>query len=129
MKIFLVSLILFLSLNSLVFASEEFLPEAQEKRANELFLQIKCLVCEGQVIESSNAEVAYELRKLVRDKIASGQSNEEIKNFLVKNYGEEILTKPPFNSQTALLWLLPVIFFIIGIGFFLKFLISKKKTT
>lgn len=102
------------------FAAENFLPDDQEKRAHNLFLQIKCLVCEGQVIESSNAQFAFEMRKLIREKIANGQSDEEIKTFLVNNYGEEILNEPPVNKETALLWILPILFFLSGMLFLFR---------
>ena len=59
---------------------ENHLPEPQEQRARELFLQINCPVCSGQVIESSDTKIAFQLRKLVREKIIEGKSNTEIKH-------------------------------------------------
>ena len=98
-----------------VFAVEKFLPKAQEERAHNLFLQVKCLVCKGQVIENSDAQIAFDLRKLIRDKISQGSTDKEIKDFLVENYGIEILTFPPLNQETLFLWLSPIIFLILGI--------------
>ena len=112
------------SLNS--FAAEEFLPEAEEKRAQNLFLQVKCLACAGQVIESSNTEVSFEMRKLIRQQILSGLSDDQIKQYLVDNYGAQILTSPPVNQETALLWFLPLIFAVIGFLGFAIFFFRKK---
>jgi cytochrome c-type biogenesis protein CcmH len=118
--------LLFTATNTL--ASEQFLPTPQEKRANNLFLQIKCLVCNGQVIENSNSKIAYEMRKLIREKITEGLSNQQIKNFLTKNYGAQILTTPPLNKSTLLLWLLPLIFFMAGMAMLLiRFFKSKAQ--
>ncbi len=127
MRIFLISLTFLLISALKAFAGEElFLPEEQEQRAQNLFLQVKCLVCEGQVIENSNSGVAFELRKLIREQIQTGLSDKDIKNYLVSNYGPEILTSPPLNKHTLLLWLLPLIFFVIGFFVILKDLCTTK---
>jgi cytochrome c-type biogenesis protein CcmH len=120
MRIFLISLILLVINAAKLIAAEDFLPQQQESRAQSLFLQVKCVVCEGQVIENSNSQVAFELRKLIREKIQSGLNNEQIKSYLVESYGPEILTSPPFNNQTILLWALPIIFAIFGLFFIYK---------
>jgi cytochrome c-type biogenesis protein CcmH len=119
MKIFcnlIICLILCLIFRSaFAFSPENHLPETQEKRARELFLQIKCPVCAGQVIESSNAEISLQLRNLVRQKIAEGKSDDEIKADLIKEYGEEILNYPTSNIARYLLWILPFIFIVVGV--------------
>ena len=106
---------------SYAFAPEEQLPAAQEERAKNLFMRVKCLVCDGQVIAASDTEIAYNLRKLIRQKIAQNYSDEEIKSYLIKHYGQDILTSPSFNRITFLLWVLPAIFVIAGIFILLKF--------
>ncbi len=117
-KIF-VSLFLFFVLqnavleNAFALAPEQRLSDAQEQRARELFLQIKCPVCAGQVIESSSTEISFQLRKLVREKISQGQSDEEIKDYLVAEYGSDILNSP--TKSDFLLWILPLIFVVAGI--------------
>jgi cytochrome c-type biogenesis protein CcmH len=115
----LLSLILFLSINTAFSQSNDFKHQSlsinQEKRAHNLFLQVKCLICEGQVIESSDTQIAIELRKLIKAKIYQGYNDDEIKDYLVQNYGADILTSPPINSQTIFLWLLPLVFLSIGI--------------
>ncbi len=95
--------------------------EKQEERAMKLFLEVRCLVCDGQVIENSNTEFSYQMRKLIRKKISQGQSNEEIKNYLTNEFGENILTTAN-NEKT--LWLLPIIFAIV-FSLFLYFPIKK----
>lgn len=110
-------LILFLFLFS--FSAFAFSPEvrlaneAQENRAMNLFLQVRCLVCEGQVIENSNTEFSFEMRKLIRQKIFEGASDEKIKTELVQKFGEDILTEPNARGVGFLLWCLPIIFAII----------------
>jgi len=93
--------------------------EAQEQRAMNLFLQVRCLVCNGQVIENSDTEFSFEMRKLIREKIAKGESDEEIKTELVKEFGENILTEPQ-NFTKIFLWLMPAIFALAGIFLLLR---------
>ena len=110
----------------LAFAPEDYLPEPQEQRARKLFLEIKCPVCAGQVIESSETEVAFALRKLVRSQIIEGKSDEEIRSYLVGKYGDEILNSAPFNKKTALLWFLPLVFAVIGTIVGVRILCKKR---
>ncbi len=84
--------------------------DAKEQRAMKLFLEVRCLVCEGQVIESSNTEFSLEMRKLIRRKILEGKSDEEIKTELVKEFGEDILTEISQKNNGFLLWILPISF-------------------
>lgn len=117
---FFVIIFLFLVGNSFAFAPEEYLPEPQEQRARELFVQIKCPVCAGQMIESSDAAVALEMRKLVREQIKQGKSDEEIKSYLVANYGDDILTSENLNKNNFIIYLLPIIFVVTGSWFLMK---------
>jgi len=122
MKIFLfnILLIIFFSVDSLALSTEEKLENPQEEqRAMNLFLQIRCLVCAGQVIENSDTKFAHDVRKFVRKKINEGLSDEEIKAYLIKNFGDEILQTPTLKSQPVL-WLLPLIFLPIALIFTLK---------
>ena len=120
MRTFSISLILLLSLtsNSFSLRVEEKLPLKQEKRAINLFLKVRCLVCNGQVIENSDAEFAYEMRKLIRKKISQGQNNEEIRSYLINNFGEEIITDLDSKNENYILFLSPLIFALI-LGFIL----------
>lgn len=106
----LIILIYFLS-SSLSFAlspESHLANEAQEQRAMKLFLEVRCLVCHGQVIENSNTEFAFEMRKLIRQKISQGENDQQIKKDLVKEFGSDILTYSNFGRNNFLLWLLPI---------------------
>lgn len=90
------------------------LTESEEQRAEALFSELRCVVCQNQSIADSDAAVASDLRTIVRDKIAAGASDREIIEFLVSRYGEFVLLRPPFDMRTLLLWGAPV--FLLGIG-------------
>ena len=95
-----------------------------ESRARNISKNIRCMVCQNQSIDESNAPLAEDLRILIRTKIKEGSTDKEIYNFLTDRYGEFILLKPPFNSKTLMLWLLPFIFLILGI--YIIFYHNKK---
>jgi cytochrome c-type biogenesis protein CcmH len=80
---------------------------AQEARARELSRELRCMVCQNQSIDDSEAPLARDLRLLVRERIAAGDSDKAVMDFLVARYGEFVLLKPRFNSHTILLWLIP----------------------
>ena len=79
----------------------------QEERARALSQQLRCMVCQNQSIDDSDAPLARDLRLLVRERIAHGDSDAQVIDFLVARYGPFVLLKPPFNPHTVLLWLLP----------------------
>ncbi|OAF11063.1 cytochrome c-type biogenesis protein [Bradyrhizobium neotropicale] len=79
---------------------------AKEARARELSRELRCMVCQNQSIDDSDAPLARDLRLLVRERIAAGDSNSQVLDFLVARYGEFVLLKPRFERQTLLLWLL-----------------------
>jgi cytochrome c-type biogenesis protein CcmH len=79
----------------------------QEARARALQKELRCLVCQGESIDESGAPLAADLRKLIRAHIARGESDDEIKRYLVARYGDFILMKPPFEADTYALWLAP----------------------
>jgi cytochrome c-type biogenesis protein CcmH len=81
----------------------------QEARARALFHELRCVVCEGESIADSNAAVAADMRRDVRRRIAAGESDGQIKAYLVSRYGDVILMRPPLKSATALLWFGPLI--------------------
>ena len=87
----------------------------QEIRARNISKNIRCMICQNQSIDDSNAPLAKDLRILIREKIKQGKSDGEIYEFLTDRYGDFILLKPPLKSNTFVLWLLPFIFFSIGI--------------
>ena len=111
--------------NSVTVEPDEILQnQEQELRARNISKNIRCMVCQNQSIDDSNAPLAKDLRILIREKIKEGKNNEEIYNFLTERYGDFILLKPPFKLSTLLLWLLPLVFFAIGI--LLVFLHNKR---
>ena len=79
---------------------------AREARARNLSQELRCMVCQNQSIDDSDAPLARDLRLLVRERIAAGDSNSQVLDFLVARYGEFVLLKPRFERQTMLLWLL-----------------------
>ena len=87
----------------------------QELRARKISKNIRCMVCQNQSIDESNAPLARDLRILIRNKIKEGEKDKEIYKFLTDRYGDFILLKPSFNLNTFVLWLLPFIFVLIGI--------------
>jgi cytochrome c-type biogenesis protein CcmH len=87
-----------------------------EARAREVSKELRCLVCQNQSIDDSDAELARDLRLLVRERVAAGDSNEEVVDYVVSRYGDFVLLKPPFKTSTYLLWLGPAGILAIGLG-------------
>ena len=96
----------------------------QELRARDISKNIRCMVCQNQSIDESNAPLAKDLRILIRNQIKNGKNNKEIYEFLTDRYGDFILLKPAFKLNTLALWLLPFIFVLVGI--FIVFFHNKK---
>ena len=125
-NILLISFVLlFNPLNVFSIEPDEILSDSKlENRARNLSKGIRCLVCQNQSIDDSDSELAKDLRKIIRIKIVEGKKDKEINDFLVEKYGNFILMKPPFYSETFLLWSSP--FIIVFIGFIIIFLSLKK---
>ena len=87
----------------------------QELRARNISKNIRCMVCQNQSIDESNAPLAKDLRILIRNQIKNGKNNKEIYEFLTDRYGDFILLKPAFKLNTLALWLLPFVFVLVGI--------------
>ena len=120
-----ICLSLFFSNSSNTIEPDEILQDQkQEFRAREISKNIRCMICQNQSIDESNASLARDLRILIRNKIKEGNNNEEIYIFLTDRYGDFILLKPPFKLSTLALWFLPFIFFIVGV--FIVFWHNKK---
>jgi cytochrome c-type biogenesis protein CcmH len=98
---------------------------ADERRAHEIFKQIRCVVCDGESINDSKADIAKSLRVLVREKVESNLSNDEILNYVTERYGDVVLMKPPFKQSTFLLWAGP--FILLSIGGVLLWRIFQKQ--
>lgn len=84
-----------------------------EERVHAVSKELRCLVCQNQAIIDSNAPLAKQMKQVVRERIQAGDTNEEAKTYLVARYGDWILLKPPFRSNTAILWLGPFIILIL----------------
>jgi cytochrome c-type biogenesis protein CcmH len=87
---------------------------AKEARARELSRELRCMVCQNQSIDDSEAPLARDLRLLVRERLAAGDSNAQVLDFLVARYGEFVLLKPRFERQTLLLWLVAPVLLAVG---------------
>ncbi len=128
-KIFLISFYICLlqfSLNySYTVEPDEILQnEKQEARARNISKNIRCMVCQNQSIDESNAPLAKDLRILIRNKVKEGKKDKEIYKFLTDRYGDFILLKPAVKLNTFALWFLPFILFVIGI--FIIYFHNKK---
>lgn len=100
---------------ALALALEAPLPDAQqEQRAKALFHEIRCVVCQGESIADSGADIAGDLRRDVRKRVEEGESDDAIKAMLVSRYGDSILMSPPVNRMTALLWIGPFLVLFIA---------------
>jgi cytochrome c-type biogenesis protein CcmH len=85
-----------------------------EARARALSAQLRCMVCQNESIDESNADLARDLRLLVRERLQAGDSDDQIRAFLVRRYGDFILLKPPFKPETWLLWGAPFLVLLVG---------------
>lgn len=112
--------VLFLVLGAVLLAGATTVPEKrlpdpeQEARAQDIMAEIRCLVCQSESIANSNADLAADLRQVVRERVVAGDSKAEVKTYLQDRYGDWVLLEPPFKTTTVLLWLAPVLFLAIG---------------
>ena len=88
---------------------------ALEARARQLSAELRCLVCQNQSIDESNAPLAKDLRLLVRERLTAGDSDDAVLDFIVARYGSFVLLKPPLGPETILLWTAPLVL-LVGIG-------------
>jgi cytochrome c-type biogenesis protein CcmH len=89
---------------------------ALETRARALSSELRCLVCQNESIDDSEAPLARDIRVLIRERIGKGESNDSVRAYLVSRYGDFILLKPPFKPETLLLWLSPVLTLGLGVA-------------
>ena len=129
-KFFILLMVLTLSASALaqqtpvqepmVFANQQ-----QEDRFNQLTQELRCLVCQNQNLADSDAPLAHDLRREVQEMLQTGQSNEDIKRFLVERYGDFVLYRPPVQTNTYLLWLAPLLL-LLGGAWILRGSIKKR---
>ena len=89
---------------------------AQEARAERIGSQLRCLVCQNESIEDSNADLARDLRHIVRQQVLAGRTDQQIIAWMVARYGNFVRLRPPFNPTTWLLWLSPLLALAVGLG-------------
>lgn len=110
-----VVLIVALALPAAAVQPDEVLSDpALEARARALSLQLRCMVCQNQSIDDSDAPLARDLRILVRERLKAGDTDSQIREFLVARYGQFVLLQPEKNYRTALLWLAPLLVLLAG---------------
>ena len=113
-----------------LYSVQAILPEEQmadpldETRARDLAAELRCLVCQNQTVDDSDADFAITIRSIIRDQISAGKSDNDILDFLRQRYGDYILFNPPLNRMTFILWLTP---FILLIGGIIMIIITRPK--
>jgi cytochrome c-type biogenesis protein CcmH len=127
MKRFVFLFLLFAGPALAALAPESLPNPAQEAHARALQKEFRCLVCQGESIDESNAPLAADLRRLIREHIAHGESDAQIRQYLVARYGEFILMKPPVEPDTYLLWIGPVAVLLLG-GLAIFLIISRARS-
>ncbi|WP_038593042.1 cytochrome c-type biogenesis protein [Neorhizobium galegae] len=85
-----------------------------EQRARNLSAQLRCMVCQNQSIDDSNAELARDLRVLVRERLTNGDTDGQVIDYVVSRYGEFVLLKPRLSAKTIILWAMPVLLLLVG---------------
>lgn len=96
------------------YANTQLSDPAQEAKARDLMLTLRCLVCQGQSIADSDADMAGDMRALVRKKIEAGESPTDIRMWLIERYGDWVSYDPVFTRLTAVLWIAPLAFILLG---------------
>jgi cytochrome c-type biogenesis protein CcmH len=104
------------AVDPLPFASRE-----EEVRFQKLTAELRCLQCQNQNLADSDAQLAKDMRAKVLEMMQQGQSNTDIKDFMVTRYGEFVLYNPNFNAKNSALWLVPLVFFAVALGFLWRF--------
>jgi cytochrome c-type biogenesis protein CcmH len=130
-RILLLSILLTVLAPSLARAvqPDEVLPNPKlEARARAISAGLRCLVCQNESIDDSKADFARDVRLLVRERLKLGESDEQVRAFMVKRYGDFILLKPPFDLETAFLWGMPALVLAAG-GIALLFGLRRLQST
>ena len=110
-------LALFLAAPAMAVGPDEVLPDpVLEQRARDISAGLRCLVCQNQSIDDSDADLAKDLRVLVRERLLAGDSDEAVRQYLVDRYGEYVLLNPRVNNHTILLWIAAPVLLIGGLG-------------
>jgi cytochrome c-type biogenesis protein CcmH len=106
---------------------DEILPDQRlESRARAISAELRCLVCQNQSIDDSDAPLARDLRLLVRERLKAGDGDNQVIQFLVDRYGEFVLLRPRFNTETYALWIAPLLIFLMGVFFVRRLAVGNK---
>ena len=100
-----------------------------ESRARNIDKELRCLVCQNESIDDSNADLAHDLRVLVRQRVVAGDSDAQVKQYIVARYGNYVLLKPPFDAETYLLWFGPLVLLVGGVGVATVFYLRTARTS
>ncbi len=101
----------------------------QEQRYQALINELRCVVCQNQSVGDSNAELAQDIRELVHKKIHAGETDQQIKDFMVERYGEFVLYNPPINAKSYILWYGPLVLLLLAFIMLVYFIRRHAKTT
>src|SRR6266540_4553149 len=130
MKRLVVQLLLLCSL-ALTVSAQEARPLAEdpelEKRLTTLAKELRCLVCQNETLADSQADLAEDLRRQIREQMKAGKSDQEIISFLTQRYGDFVLYKPPVKSTTYLLWFGPFVLLLMGIAVLYRYLKRRRE--
>jgi cytochrome c-type biogenesis protein CcmH len=128
MRAFLFALVLLMAAPAGAVEPDEILDDpVLEARARALSQEIRCLVCQNEPIDSSNADLARDLRILIRERMVGGDSDDQVKAFLVARYGDYVLFDPPMKPSTYALWFGPAVVLLLGMfGVFLFFARARR---
>lgn len=122
------ALLMLISIAAVAVEPSEMLDDpALEARAREISAGLRCVVCQNQSIDESNAELARDLRILVRERLTNGDSDQDVLDYVVSRYGEFVLLSPPIKGSTYALWFGPLIFVVIGV-FAVGMIFRRKKS-
>ena len=129
-KFFILLMTLALSLNALAQSAPvqepmKFENPQQEERFNHLTRELRCLVCQNQNLADSDAQLAHDLRAEVHEMLLAGNSDEEIKKFMVDRYGDFVLYRPPVQENTYVLWVAPMLL-LLGGAFVMRAIVKKR---
>ncbi len=125
----LVALLIFLPMSLWAIAPYEFSKDEYRQRYHKLAEQFRCPMCKNQNVVASDADIAGVIRDKVHELLEAGKSDEEIIDFMVQRYGYYVTYRPPVNSDTLFLWLLPVVLLLIGFAVVYKFISKKQDMT
>ncbi|TAH34728.1 MAG: cytochrome c-type biogenesis protein CcmH [Alphaproteobacteria bacterium] len=121
MRAALFAILLFLPVMAFAVMPDEKLSDpALELRAQEISRQLRCVVCQNETVDESNAPIAADIRKLVRARLTAGDTDQQILDHMTERYGEFVLLKPKWSAQNAALWLAPFLVLMLGLCLLIK---------